>query len=91
MKNLSFQKQQNNCPGIRVHFRWFGYGRTILINAEEIYTVSCYTANMRRCPNVGLLLGHRLRRWLNNKPTFDQHLLFVSWLRQLLPVYVQPH
>ena len=28
-----------------------------------------YTSHMRRCPNVGLLLVHRLRRWPNCKPT----------------------
>ena len=28
-----------------------------------------YPANMRRWPNVGVLLAHRLRRWPNSKPT----------------------
>ena len=26
-------------------------------------------------PNAGLLLGHRLRRWPNSKPSFRQRLL----------------
>ena len=31
--------------------------------------VTLYPANMRRWPNVGLRLAHRLRRWANRKPT----------------------
>ena len=27
---------------------------------------------MRRLPNVGLLLAHRLRRWPNNNPTLGK-------------------
>ena len=33
--------------------------------------------NRRRCANVGLLLGHRLRRWPNNKPALVQRLVFA--------------
>ena len=30
-------------------------------------------------PNVGLLLGHHLRRWTNSKPTLNQRLMFAGW------------
>ena len=33
---------------------------------------------MRRCPNVGLLLAHRLRRWTNSEPTLGQLLMFAE-------------
>ena len=33
---------------------------------------------MRRRPNVGLLSGHRLRRWPNNKPTLGRRLIFAG-------------
>ena len=33
---------------------------------------------MRRWPNVGLLLAHRLRRWPNSKPALDQRLVFAG-------------
>ena len=33
---------------------------------------------MRRRPNVGLLLAHRLRRWPNSKPTLAQRLMFAG-------------
>ena len=32
-------------------------------------------ANTRRWSNVGLLMGHRPRRWPNNEPTLDQRLV----------------
>ena len=35
-------------------------------------------ANTRRCTNVGLMLAHRLRRWLNINPTLVQRLEFVG-------------
>ena len=35
-------------------------------------------ANMRRWPNVGFLLAHRLRRWPNRKPTLAQRLMFAG-------------
>ena len=38
----------------------------------------CIPANMRRWPNVGLPLAHRLRRWLNSKPTLGQRLMFAG-------------
>ena len=34
--------------------------------------------NMRRWPNVGLLLAHRLRGWPNNKPTLAERLTFAG-------------
>ena len=35
------------------------------------------SANIKRCPNVGLLLGHRLRRWPYTKPTLGQRFIFA--------------
>ena len=35
-------------------------------------------ANMRRWPNVGLLLARRLRRWPNSKPTLGRRLMFAE-------------
>ena len=35
-----------------------------------------YPANLKRSPNVGLLLGQRRRRWANSKSTMGQRLLF---------------
>ena len=34
--------------------------------------------NMRRWPNVGLLLGQRRRRWANSKTKLDQRLMFAG-------------
>ena len=34
---------------------------------------------MRRWPNVGLLLAHRLRRWPNSKPTLGQRLTLAGY------------
>ena len=39
---------------------------------------------MRRWPNVGLLLVHRLRRWPNRKPALRQRLMFLGWDCRLL-------
>ena len=36
-------------------------------------------ANMKRWPNVGLLLAQRRRRWTNSKPALDQRLLFAGY------------
>ena len=35
------------------------------------------TADIKRCPNVGLKLGQRLRRWSSFKPTLGQHFLLA--------------
>ena len=35
---------------------------------------------MRRWPDVGLLLVHRLRRWPNRKPTLAQRLMVAGIL-----------
>ena len=43
------------------------------------FWVWLYAANMRRYPNVGLLLAHRPRRWPNSKPTLGQHLIFAGF------------
>ena len=37
-----------------------------------------FPANMRRWPNVGLLLGQRRRRWANSKSTLGQRLMFAG-------------
>ena len=42
------------------------------------------TANMRRCPNVGLLLGQRRRRWANSKSTSGQRLMFAGNLSHVV-------
>ena len=56
------------------------------VAAIEELTASCvsnwdipYPANMRRWPNFGLLLAHRLRRWSNSKPTLGQRLMFAGY------------
>ena len=36
----------------------------------------CIHANKRRLPNVGLVLGHRRRRWTNTNPTLGKRLMF---------------
>ena len=52
---------------------YFGcYTINIAINCPNI---KIYPANTRRWSNVGLLLGHRLRRWPNIKPA----LIFVGY------------
>ena len=34
--------------------------------------------NAIRSPNVGLMLGHRLRRWPNSKPTLGRCIVFAG-------------
>ena len=46
-----------------------------------------YLANMRRWPNVGLLLAHRLRSWPNSKPALSQRLMFAGYVHYLLHMY----
>ena len=41
--------------------------------------ISPLPANMRRWPNIGLLLAHCLRRCFSSNPTLGQRLMF-SWL-----------
>ena len=43
-----------------------------------IRTQACYPANTRHRPNVGPLLGHRLRRWPNTGPTLGRRLVFAG-------------
>ena len=40
---------------------------------------SGWPSNTRHCPNVGSILGHRLRRWSNIEPTLGQFLIFAGW------------
>ena len=35
---------------------------------------------MRPWANVSLLLGHRLRRWPNSKPTLSQRFMFAGFV-----------
>ena len=44
------------------------------IGGLMLHALSACTNHSR---NVGLKLGHRLRRWINTKPTLGQHLLFA--------------
>ena len=46
----------------------------------EIVLVSGTPENTRRQTNVGLMLGHRLRRWPNIKPTLVWRLVFAGTL-----------
>ena len=41
--------------------------------------VTIYPANMRRLPNVRLMLGQRRRRFANINPTLGQRLLFAEY------------
>ena len=42
--------------------------------ALECPDIVFYPANMRRWPNIGLLLAHRLRSWPNSKSALSQRL-----------------
>ena len=48
-----------------------------------------YPANMRRWPNIGLLLAHRLRSWPNSKSALSQRLMFAGYVQYLLLIHVQ--
>ena len=41
-------------------------------------TVEQLPENLRRWPNIGLLLAHRLRRWPNSNPKLGQRLMFAG-------------
>ena len=43
--------------------------------APEGNRLGTYTVNMRRLSNVGVMLGHRLRRWPNITPTLEKRLM----------------
>ena len=38
-----------------------------------------YPANLIRCPNVGLLMAHRLRLWPNSKAMLAQRIMFAGY------------
>ena len=61
------------------------HGLPLVISRKKTPTnVFCLcTANTRRCTNAGLLLGHRRRRWPNNKPTLAQRLLLLRTGRKM--------
>ena len=50
------------------------------VNVLYFLGINCIPANMRHWPNVGLLLGHRLRRWPNSKPTLGKRLMFARYM-----------
>ena len=43
----------------------------------NLTTPHSFLANMRRRPNVGLLLGQRRRQWANSKPTLNHSLMIA--------------
>ena len=62
-------------------------------NISSNMTLECadivfYLANMRRWPNIGLLLAHRLRCWLNSKSALSQRLMFAGCVQYLLHIHV---
>ena len=46
--------------------------------SDQPYLACFVEANTRHRPNVGPLLGHRLRRWPNNGPTLGRCLVFLG-------------
>ena len=59
--------------------------------ALECPDIVFYPANMRvrRWPNIGLLLAHRLRNWPNNKSALSQRPMFAGYVQYLLHIHVQ--
>ena len=55
-------------------------------NSYVILSKRYNQANIRRRPNFGLLLAHRLRRWPNSKTTLGPRLMFAgnSWNGKLI-------
>ena len=51
-----------------------------IITAHKFRERGGEPASTRRCPNVGLMLAHRLRRWTNISPTLGQRLVFAGIL-----------
>ena len=45
---------------------------------ETAMCVRNHQENTRCSANAGLMLGHRLRRWHNIKPTLAEHLVFAA-------------
>ena len=56
--------------------------------ALECPDIVFYPANMRRWPNIGLLLAHRLRSWPNSKSALSQRLMFAGYVQYLLHIHV---
>ena len=56
--------------------------------ALECSYIVLYPANMRRWPNIGLLLAHRLRSWPNRKSALSQLLMFAGYFQYLLYIHV---
>ena len=51
----------------------------VQIQFIEIYIQDMYPANTTHWNNVGSMLAHRLRRWLNIKPTLFQCVVFAGY------------
>ena len=51
------------------------FGRNLSFRLFHLRSSPDITANTRRRPNVGLMLGQRRRRWANNKPTLGRRLV----------------
>ena len=58
---------------------WCGALAICQINASGVFGRWYIQARTRRSPNVGLMLSHRRRRWLNIKPTMGQCLV-LAWI-----------
>ena len=53
---------------------------SFLSSSDSILLSNASPANTGRWPNVGLMLGHRLRRWPNIDPALGQRLVIAGWL-----------
>ena len=52
------------------------------------YSINFKYIQYRYSTNVGLMLGQRLRRWPNIKPTFVEYLVFFLGLLHVLAALV---
>ena len=75
--------QQTRC----VHQCWLNIGLLSSTLNQHWHSIGCrcvdarelwHHANTRRSSNVGLMLGHRLRRWPNIDPPFGKRLVFAG-------------
>ena len=48
------------------------------LSSSVIYVSRLYPSDIICLPDVGVMLGHRLRRWPNITPTSGQHLVFAK-------------
>ena len=47
---------------------------------DQYILLSVQLSNTQHCPNSGLVLAQRHRRWANTRPALDQRLVFTAWL-----------